>query len=162
MTDSPPAPAGIDDFLCFSIYAAGHAFTRFYKPLLDELGLTYPQYLVLVALGERNGQTVGEVGERLFLESSTLTPLLKRLETAGHVRRTRAQKDERQVHVHLTDSGRALLARAQSIPGCVFHALQSTPEALRALKTSVDALRTALTEPTSRRSIGELGARSIV
>ncbi len=79
----------IDNFVCFALYSAGHAFTRLYKPLLDPLGLTYPQYLVMAVLWEKDGRTVGEIGEKLLLESSTLTPLLKRLETAGMVRRTR-------------------------------------------------------------------------
>jgi DNA-binding MarR family transcriptional regulator len=99
---------GLDDLLCFAIYSANNAFNRAYRPILDRLQLTYPQYLVLVALGDRDGQTVGEIGERLFLESNTLTPLLKRLETAGLVERRRDPADERQVRVRLTDHGRAL------------------------------------------------------
>src|SRR5215467_14258900 len=88
--------------LCFAVYSTAHAFNRVYKPLLDRLGLTYPQYLVMLALWERDGVPVKEIGERLFLDSGTLTPLLKRLETAELVTRTRSAEDERQVIVALT------------------------------------------------------------
>ena len=109
----------IDQLLCFSVYSAGHAFERVYKPLLQPLGLTYPRYLVMVALWERDDQTVGELGERLALESNTVTPLLKRLEADGLVTRSRDLHDERQVRVGLTDIGRALEARAADIPRCI-------------------------------------------
>src|SRR5438874_8124185 len=108
MTVSTPKPGPksedalrFSDFLCFAVYSASHAFNRVYKPLLDELGLTYPQYLVMVLLWEQDDQTVGSLGEKLFLESSTLTPLLKRLEALGQVKRNRDQVDERQVRVRL-------------------------------------------------------------
>jgi DNA-binding MarR family transcriptional regulator len=106
----------IDAFLCFAIYSAGHALNRAYKPLLAPLGLTYPQYLVMVALWEEDGVTVNTLGGRLCLESSTLTPLLKRLESAGHLTRQRDFQDERQVRIFLTDTGRALRAKAAPIP----------------------------------------------
>ena len=109
----------IDQLLCFSVYSAGHAFERVYKPLLQPLGLTYPRYLVMVALWERDDQTVGELGERLALEYNTVTPLLKRLEADGLVTRSRDLHDERQVRVGLTDIGRALEARAADIPRCI-------------------------------------------
>ena len=109
----------IDQLLCFSVYSAGHAFERVYKPLLQPLGLTYPRYLVMVALWERDDQTVGELGERLALESNTVTPLLKRLEADGLVTRSRDLHDERQVRVGLTDIGRALEAGAADIPRCI-------------------------------------------
>lgn len=112
----------LDHFLCFAIYSANHAFNRVYKPLLDELGLTYPQYLVMVVLWEKDDVTVGAIGERLFLESSTLTPLLKRLEGLGLVTRLRDRRDERQVRIKLTDAGRALREKAAGIPACVFEA----------------------------------------
>ncbi len=102
----------IDNFICFALYSAGHAFTRLYKPLLDPMGLTYPQYLVMAVLWEKDGRTVGEIGEKLLLESSTLTPLLKRLEAAGMVRRTRDQVDERVVRIQLTPKGAALKQKA--------------------------------------------------
>src|SRR5215475_2721324 len=98
----------LDDFLCFAVYAANLAFNRVYKPLLDELNLTYPQYLVLVALYDEDDQTVGGLGEKLFLDSSTLTPLLKRMEAIGYVTRQRDREDERQVRVRLTPRGRSV------------------------------------------------------
>mgnify|MGYP002624850559 FL=1 len=98
----------LDEQFCFAIYSAGHALNKAYKPLLDRLGVTYPQYLVLLTLWEEDGQTVGSLGGRLMLESSTLTPLLKRLEGAGIIRRARNPEDERQVTVHLTAKGRRL------------------------------------------------------
>lgn len=106
----------LDDLLCFSVHAAGFAFNRVYKPLLDRFGITYPQYLALTALLPRDGQTVGELSETLFLESSTVTPLIKRLETAGLVSRTRDPRDERVVRLALTEAGRALAAEAN---GCI-------------------------------------------
>jgi MarR family transcriptional regulator, organic hydroperoxide resistance regulator len=97
------------NFLCFSIYSANLAFGRAYKPILDKLGLTYTQYIALVALSEEDGQTVGALGEKLFLESNTLTPLLKKLEATGYIRRHRDPADERQVRVSLTPAGRELI-----------------------------------------------------
>src|SRR3954464_9290117 len=102
----------LDDQLCFSIYAAGHAFNRFYKPLLEPLGLTYPQYLVLLTLWEQDGLPLKAIGERLALDSGTLTPLLKRMEEAGLLTRVRDTTDERQVLVSLTPKGRRLRAKA--------------------------------------------------
>jgi DNA-binding MarR family transcriptional regulator len=109
----------VDNFICFALYSAGHAFTRLYKPLLDPLGLTYPQYLVMAVLWEKDDQPVGEIGEKLLLESSTLTPLLKRLETAGMVRRTRDRDDERVVRIRLTPEGAALKQKALGIPAAI-------------------------------------------
>src|SRR5258708_33918548 len=109
----------LGQFLCFAVYSASHAVNRVYKPLLDELGLTYPQYLAMVLLWEEDDQTVGSLCERLLLESSTLTPVLKRLEALGHVRRTRDPVDERQVRVRLTEKGRALRDKARGIPDCI-------------------------------------------
>jgi DNA-binding MarR family transcriptional regulator len=134
----------LSEFLCFAIYSAGHAFNRVYKPLLDELRLTYPQYLVMVVLWEQDGQTVGNLGEKLFLESSTLTPLLKRLEALGHVRRSRDPADERQVRITLTPEGRALRQRALSIPHCILDASGLGIEGLQRLQTEITALRDAL------------------
>lgn len=141
---APEAPLDLDEFLCFAIYSAGHAFNRVYKPLLDGLGLTYPQYLVMVLLWQRDGQTVGKLGEKLFLESSTLTPLLKRLEALGHVTRRRDPEDERQVRIRLTDSGRALRQKALEVPRCIRDAVGLDPEAARRLHADIDALRRAL------------------
>ena len=95
----------LDNQICFAVYSAAHAFNRVYKPLLDRLGLTYPQYLVMLVLWERDGVPVKDIGERLFLDSGTLTPLLKRLEAAGLVKRTRSTEDERQVLIALTPQG---------------------------------------------------------
>ena len=113
--DAPADPGAaqyIDDFLCFAVYSTNLAVNRMNKPWLDELGLTYLQYIVLVALYEQDGQTVGGLGEKLFLDSSTLTPLLKRLETMGHITRQRALEDERVVRVHLTPKGQSVRERA--------------------------------------------------
>lgn len=104
------------DMLCFALHSTAHAVHAAYAPLLQPLGLTYPQYLVLAALTARDGQTVGRLGSELRLESNTLTPLLKRMETSGWLRRSRDDKDERQVRLSLTDSGRDLAARAADVP----------------------------------------------
>ena len=101
----------LSNFLCFAIYSANLAFGRAYKPILDALGLTYTQYIALVALGEEDDQTVGALGEKLFLESNTLTPILKKLESMGYIRRQRDPADERQVRVSLTPGGRHLLEK---------------------------------------------------
>jgi DNA-binding MarR family transcriptional regulator len=122
-----PAPdqlLRLDNQLCFALYSASLAMTKLYKPLLDELGLTYPQYLAMLVLWERDGVTVSELGERLSLDSGTLTPLLKRLEAGGLVSRIRDVDDERRVHITLTAAGRRLKQRAQKIPGCIMDATQ--------------------------------------
>ncbi|PRC43516.1 MarR family transcriptional regulator [Mycobacterium sp. ITM-2017-0098] len=106
----------LDDQLCFALYSASRAVTMVYRPLLDEFNLTYPQYLVLMVLWEEEPCTVGHLGARLHLDSGTLSPLLKRLETLGYVRRERAADDERRVQVTLTPAGRSLEQRAACIP----------------------------------------------
>ncbi len=106
----------LDSMLCFAVYATSHAFTRFYKPRLEAIGLTYPQYLVFLVLWEQDGLTVKALGERLFLDSGTLTPLLKRLEARGLVRRQRDEDDERQVRITLTPEGQGLRAKAMAVP----------------------------------------------
>ncbi|GLK77243.1 MarR family transcriptional regulator [Methylopila jiangsuensis] len=138
MTDAAPR---LDQMLCFALYSANGAMNRAYKPALDALGLTYPQYVTLVALWERDGRTVGQLGEALFLESNTLTPLLKRMEAAGLVRRQRDPEDERQVRVFLTDDGRAMQARAADVPTRMLKALGCDAEAIAALATEVTAAR---------------------
>ena len=130
--------------LCFAVYTAGHAFNRVYKPLLDGLGLTYPQYLVMTALWDRDGQTVGGLCDKLLLESSTLTPLLKRLEAAGRVRRERNRVDERQVSIWLTQDGAALRSRAADIPSCILQASGRSIDAIRSLAAELTALRVVL------------------
>jgi len=144
-----PAPAAeetlpLDDFLCFAVYSAGHAFNKVYKPLLEKLGLTYPQFLVMVALWEEDGQTVSGLGHKLSLESSTLTPLLKRLESAGYVSRARDAKDERQVRVRLTKNGAALQGKAGDLPACILEATGMSIEELQALQKQVMQLRRSL------------------
>src|SRR5215467_14486943 len=115
-------PLLLGNQLCFAVYSTAHAFNRFYKPLLDRLGLTYPQYLVMLVLWEQDGMSVKEIGERLFLDSGTLTPLLKRLEKAQLIRRTRSSEDERQVLIALTPQGRALQERAKAVPQSILAA----------------------------------------
>ncbi|MDP4021007.1 MarR family transcriptional regulator [Methylobacterium sp. NEAU 140] len=109
-------PQRLDNQLCFAVYAAAHAFGRTYRALLGQHELTYPQYLVLLVLWEEDGLTVKEIGDRLFLDSGTLTPLLKRLETAGRVRRARDRTDERQVSIFLTEAGQELRGKLACIP----------------------------------------------
>jgi DNA-binding MarR family transcriptional regulator len=134
----------LGEFLCFAVYSASHAFNRVYKPLLDELGLTYPQYLAMVLLWEQDDQTVGSLGKKLFLESSTLTPVLKRLEALGHVKRIRDPDDERQVRVSLTERGRAIREKAREIPGCILVASGLDSNELLRLESEIVALRSAL------------------
>ena len=109
-------PLQLDDQLCFALYSASRAVTRAYAPLLQPLGLTYPQYLVLLVLWQRDGASVKQLGERLALDSGTLTPLLQRLESQGLVERRRGGDDERVVRIHLTAAGRALRSKARKIP----------------------------------------------
>ena len=134
----------LDNQLCFALYSASLAMTKRYKPLLAALGLTYPQYLVLLVLWELDGLTVSELGERLSLDSGTLTPLLKRLESAGLLSRLRDAADERRVRVQLTADGRALKARARHVPGCVLQATQCEVADAMALTKQVQPLRDRL------------------
>ena len=140
MADASGMP-DVGEFLCFAVYSAGHAFNRVYKPLLDGVGLTYPQYLVMVALWSKDGQTVGELGDTLFLESSTLTPVLKRLEALGHVTRERDPADERQVRVRLTRAGTALRAKARDIPACILERTGLSVRELNRLQADISKLR---------------------
>src|SRR5271156_255599 len=102
----------LSDYLCFAVYSANLAFGKAYKPILDELGLTYTQYITIIALWEEDNQTVSGLGENLFLESNTLTPMLKKLEAMGYLERQRNPEDERQVRVSLTTTGRKLREKA--------------------------------------------------
>lgn len=139
----------VDNFICFALYSAGHAFTRLYKPLLEPLGLTYPQYLVMAVLWEKDDRPVGEIGEKLLLESSTLTPLLKRLETAGLVRRTRDRDDERVVRIQLTVEGAALKQKAMGIPQAIGCSTSlSLPEVMK-LTDEIKSLRKKLLDAQS-------------
>jgi DNA-binding MarR family transcriptional regulator len=137
-------PLQLDNQLCFAVYSTAHAFNRFYKPLLDRLGLTYPQYLVMLVLWEQDGLSVKEIGERLFLDSGTLTPLLKRVETAGLIKRARSTEDERQVIVVLTAQGEGLKEKARSLPLSILAASQCSVAELAALKKEVETLRDRL------------------
>src|SRR5438874_2316484 len=137
-------PLLLGNQLCFAVYSTAHAFNRFYKPLLDRLGLTYPQYLVMLVLWEEDGMSVKAIGERLFLDSGTLTPLLKRLEAAGLVKRTRSSEDERQVIVALTAQGEALKEKARSLPLSILAASECSVAELAALKKEVESLRDKL------------------
>ena len=148
-SSKPDTSPTLEELLCFAIYSAGHAFSRVYKPLLDEFGLTYPQYLVMVSLWAKDDQTVGELGEPLFLESSTLTPLLKRLESIGYVTRSRDPSDERQVRIRLTAQGRALSRKAREVPRCILDATGLSLGDLRRLHRQITALRQNLAQASS-------------
>lgn len=134
----------LDGLVCFAVYSASHAFNQLYKPMLDELGLTYPQYLVMLLLWAKDDRTVGELGEELLLESNTLTPLLKRLESAGLIGRSRDPADERKVRVKLSESGKALREKAQGVPACVGEATGLSLPELRRLTGDINALRRAV------------------
>lgn len=141
----PPGQALLlDNQLCFALYSTSLAMTKLYKPLLQALGLTYPQYLVMLALWERDGMAVSELGQRLYLDSGTLTPLLKRLEAAGLIERTRAAEDERRVHITLTGAGRKLKARAQKVPACMLNASQCSIAEVAQLTRQISHLRERL------------------
>lgn len=131
----------LDGQLCFALYSASLATTRLYKPLLEPLGLTYPQYLALLVLWEHGDQSVGALGERLFLDSGTLTPLLKRMEAAGWVRRERSADDERRVVVSLTPAGRGLRQRARLVPQQLAGATGCSASELVALTQRLQTLR---------------------
>jgi DNA-binding MarR family transcriptional regulator len=136
----------LDKQFCFALYSASLAMTKAYKPLLDNLGLTYPQYLAMLVLWQEDDLLVKDIGERLFLDSGTLTPLLKRLEAAGLVARARDEKDERQVRITLTPEGRALKRRARTIPEQVMCASGQSAQALNALRNQLSLLRDSLTQ----------------
>lgn len=138
-----PTPL-LDDQLCFALYAAGLAMNKVYRKLLRKLDLTYPQYLVMLVLWERDGVTVSDIGARLFLDSATLTPLLKRLDAAGLVARARSNADERQVVVSLTEAGRALAREAAAIQDQIQCAAACAPGDLAALKRQLEGLRITL------------------
>jgi DNA-binding MarR family transcriptional regulator len=137
-------PLMLGNQLCFAIYSTAHAFNRVYKPLLERLGLTYPQYLVMLVLWERDGLPVKDIGERLFLDSGTLTPLLKRLEAAELIKRTRSTEDERQVLIALTSRGQALREKARSVPQAILAASACSVTELAAMKNGLIALRDQL------------------
>ena len=137
-------PLKLENQICFAVYSTAHAFNRIYKPLLDQLGLTYPQYLVMLVLWERDDVPVKFIGERLFLDSGTLTPLLKRLEAAGLINRTRSIEDERQMLIALTAQGQALCEKAKAVPQGILAASACTVGEMTAMKNELVALRDRL------------------
>ena len=137
-----PTKPRLADFLCFAIYSANLAYGRAYKPILEELGLTYTQYIAIVALWEEDNQTVSGLGEKLFLESNTLTPILKKLEAMGYLRRQRDAADERQVMVSLTDAGRRL--REKGLPMNLVEASGLTAEEFPKMQKAIVTLRNNL------------------
>ncbi|NVZ53236.1 MarR family transcriptional regulator [Pseudomonas sp. B6002] len=134
----------LDNQLCFALHSTSLLMTKVYKPLLQALGLTYPQYLAMMVLWEEDGLTVGEISSRLLTDPGSLTPLLKRLEAEGVLSRTRSREDERVVVVELTDAGRALQDKAMGIPQCILGASGLELEQLQKLQADLIALRTNL------------------
>ena len=143
-TAKPAASLQLGEQLCFALYSTMLAMNKVYRKLLLELGVTYPQYLVLLVLWERDGLMVSEISQRVFLESPTLTPLLKRMELLGLLRRIRGKNDERQVIVTLTEQGRALRRRARAVPGGVFCAAECNPDELASIRDHLFQLRARL------------------
>ena len=141
---APKGPSPFDAMLCFDVYAVNLAFGRIYKPLLDPLGLTYPQFLVMMALWARNAQSVGCIGETLGLDSSTLTPLIKRLEAAHMVTRQRDTQDERRVIVSLTEHGSGLRSRSGHVLDCMTEATSLDSKEIGVLQGKLRALRASL------------------
>ena len=137
-------PLLLGNQICFAVYSTAHAFNRVYKPLLDKLGLTYPQYLVMMVLWERDGVPVKDIGEKLFLDSGTLTPLLKRMEAAGVIKRTRGTEDERQVLIALTPQGHALKEKARAVPEGILASSACSLGELFEMKNELIALRDEL------------------
>lgn len=149
MKSSDPKGRKLADFLCFAIYSANLAFGRAYRPILDELGLTYTQYITIIALWEEDKQTVSSLGEKLFLESNTLTPILKKLESLGYLKRERSAADERQVIVSLTDVGRQL--REKGLGMSLVKESGLSPEEFKQVQNAVVAVRDSLVKSTQSR-----------
>ncbi|MEN0107754.1 MAG: MarR family transcriptional regulator [Pseudomonas sp.] len=139
-----PDQLKLENQLCFALYSTSLAMTKVYKPLLQALNLTYPQYLAMLVLWEADGITVGELSQHLLTDPGSVTPLLKRLEAEGLLTRTRSSQDERVVELRLTDKGRALQEQALNIPACILKASEQQPEQLLELKTDLVALRNGL------------------
>jgi|TARA_Y100001947_G_scaffold108601_1_gene93082 MarR family transcriptional regulator, organic hydroperoxide resistance regulator len=146
----PDDPLRLDRQICFPLYAASNLINRLYRPVLSKLGLTYPQYLVMLALWEQAPRTVGALGEALYLDSGTLTPLLKRMEQAGLLTRKRDPEDERRVQVDLTSEGRALKAEAQRVPETLTAGFEGDPADVEKLRDSVQALVATLANHQTR------------
>ncbi|MGO4723903.1 MULTISPECIES: MarR family winged helix-turn-helix transcriptional regulator [unclassified Inquilinus] len=143
-------PLALDEQICFTLYRTAMSINRTYKPMLDEMGITYPQYLVLNVLGEEDGRTIGTIAARLALDSSTITPLVKRMEAAGLVQRRRSQDNEREVQVRLTEAGRALFARSRCLGEALLQRSGLTLPQLDALNREIQALGAALDDQRGR------------
>jgi len=139
----------LDQQFCFALYAASRAVTAAYRPLLEEIGLTYPQYVTMLVLWEQDGLTVRELGRRLQLDSGTLTPLLKRLQQSGLVSRERRRSDEREVEIRLTPQGRALRAQAERVPTCLATRLNASPEDMLRLRDELKQLAAGIHRSTN-------------
>jgi DNA-binding MarR family transcriptional regulator len=148
----PEAAPKLDDFLCIAIYSTNLAVNRVYKPLLDQLGLTYPQYIVLIALYDEDDQTVGGLGDKLFLDSSTLTPLLKRMESMGHLTRQRDPQDERQVRVRLTPQGRSVREKGIMSRSELLNSTNFSPTEYEQLREQMVKLRAYLSDAVRAES----------
>jgi len=148
---SSPAP-DLDELLCFAVHSTGFAFNRIYRRPLQRLGLTYPQYLVMVALWGEDGVTVGRLGERLALDTSTLTPLLKRLEGLGLLTRSRSRTDERRVMVALTEKGRAMQLEAADVTRCIVESAGLPVADLVRLTREIRALRSNLKRAVAKET----------
>ncbi|SFS04583.1 DNA-binding transcriptional regulator, MarR family [Dyella sp. OK004] len=148
MKRTPPSSVLLDQQLCFALYAASRSVTAAYRPLLESLGLTYPQYLTMLVLWEQDGLTVRELGDRLQLDSGTLTPLLKRLQQAGLVSRQRRRSDEREVEIRLTAEGEALREPAKAVPECMAARLCLSSEDMQRLRDELKQLAAQLSQPT--------------
>ncbi|GLZ84492.1 transcriptional regulator [Metapseudomonas resinovorans] len=144
MSDSTCKELMLDNQLCFALYSTSLMMTKVYKPLLQELGLTYPQYLAMMVLWEGDGITVGEISNRMLTDPGSLTPLLKRLEAEGFITRTRSSKDERVVELRLTEQGRVLQEKARKVPACILAATERTTDELTVLKEDLVSLRNSL------------------
>jgi MarR family transcriptional regulator, organic hydroperoxide resistance regulator len=149
-----PVKTKLEQQLCFAIYSAMHAVNKAYQPLLEKLGLTYPQYLVMLVLWEGGDLTVKQLGERLFLDSGTLTPLLKRLEAMGLAHRARDPKDERRVRLTLSEKGQGLKVAAQPVPAQIAAAMGRPPEDLKAVRKELKRIRTVLLEARAAKKSG--------
>jgi len=144
--DIPAEEKKLERQLCFAVYSTAHAFTRAYKPILDKVGLTYPQYLAMLVLWEKSELPVKTIGEKLDLDSGTLSPLLKRLEQNGLIKRTRDIRDERQVLVSLTPKGDAMRGEVDTIMGSIGQAIGCTLEEMAEIRTLLQGLRSNLNE----------------
>lgn len=140
-------PLALDEQLCFPFYAISREITRRYRPLLEPLGLTYPQYLVMLVVWEEEGQSLKAIGERLHLDSGTLTPLLKKLEAVDLLRRVRKPEDERHIQIFLTDDGRALRKQAETVPLDLIRTLDVDEEDLQVVKAALNRLVMKMSDP---------------